>query len=242
VRLLLLALAAVLLLAAPAAAAEQRRATTSEGVRMTLDGRALTIDVPRQTARGARLRVECGRSIRRVGRGDRGTAVGAARARPGRRQRIRLSRTVRDAEWCAFTTARRGAPERSLPYGAARLLPEREPRRAPVVPGPGVRQGETRSDDRVGGDEVEGEDGDATFALAGRTLTVRLRERFALVTLACNLATPERAEFLSTRVVAVAAGQRTVTAVLDGDPTRANHCLIEDDFEGGDIAVAGLTP
>jgi hypothetical protein len=177
VRLLLLALAAVLLLAAPAAAAaEQRRATTSEGVRMTLDGRALTIDVPRQTAR------------------------------------------------------------------AARLLPEREPRPAPVVPGPGVRQGETRSDDRVGGDEVEGEDGDATFALAGRTLTVRLRERFALVTLACNLATPERAEFLSTRVVAVAAGQRTVTAVLDGDPTRANHCLIEDDFEGGDIAVAGLTP
>lgn len=223
---ILLSTAAVLLVtvAAPASAVVQR-GESSEGARFTLSGRTVTIVLPSPLAPGATVRAACGR------RGQARTWVGRGRGRGHglRTVRVRLHVAPSGAEWCRYR--RRGGG------GGAAGLASGVPAPAPVQPGPGVREARTTDDDELDGSELEGDDGDARFLQRGAVLTVELRRAFprsAVVDLVCG--TRDRA--IGLRAVAVRAGDRTVTADLEGDLSGARWCIVEED--AGDIAAASF--
>jgi len=230
-----LATLSVALMACEVAQAEIRTGRTSEGVALRLDGRTFALRIPRTFAlRGAGLRVKCGRELRGAAR----TAEArAARVRPGQRLRLRLPRDVSaGAEFCAFVET--GRDKEDAVYGVAALRPAGMPAPAPLIPGPGVRQGATSS-----ADNFEGEDGDATFLLRESTLTVRVTRAFAhssLITLGCEGQDDRQAGF---RTLAVGRGRRSLTAdIAVPAGLTPTVCLIEDDLSGGDIAVAAIAP
>jgi hypothetical protein len=223
-----LAAAGLLLALAPAAGAAQT-GRTSEGVRFALDGRVVSLRVPAQTAPGAALEVACGRETRLR---DGEFAVAQRTVQPRERVRLRLrGRLPAASEWCAFQTSRPDTPRRHLPHGAAVLHPRTVVPPAPLVPGPGVREGE--SDEHRPG---------TRFLLSGRTLTVRFGRPFdnsRTLPLVCGR---RGRRTVRLRTVAIGAGRAVVTVEFGpwphGEP---RWCLIEHGvFDGTDVVAASF--
>ena len=229
---LALAVLAALLVTVPDASAEPRVATTSEGVRIVLDGATATVRLPAGVRTGSVLNVECGAGRTRL-RGRRRTGV-----RSGVLVRVRLPQALPRAEWCAYSAAR-GTDARDL-SGAGDLEPRVSAPPAPVVKGPGVRSG---SSEDVIGSALSGT-GTATFDLAGSALTVRLPAGFVrstVVALACFPFAVEHPAATAFARVAVRRGQREVTAVLvGGDLGSVAGCVLEESGDGGDLVGVDL--
>ena len=207
-RALALALLAVAVIGSDAEAA-RRVATTSEGVRMTLDGRSFTIRVPQTWKPGARLFARCG--------GARSFARASGRARPRRTLRLRLRGALRSPEWCDYTASSSSPGFETA--GAARLRPLRSPAPAAVTPG--------QTGIRAGIDEVFRE-----FALRGRVLTVRLSDptpESGVFHLTCIPTTESPGlEDIASRYVAIDGDSTEVTArLVGGDISNVDACLIE---------------
>ena len=219
-------------MSAPAAEAAPRSGTTSEGVRITLDGRVVSLRVPARIPRETRLTVYC--ESDRPPLSQAGLPQRTVRARPGRRLRLTLPRRAARADFCGYST------DTGI-TGAAVLT--RAPSPAAVAPGPGVREARTTNEDEIpDSGSLEGDDGDAVFLAVDTRITVRLARplrRSTAVYVACGrFDTRER---LAYRAVVLRGGQRTVTVDAGAVRPDADLCLIED-VTGSDIAGALLGP
>ena len=229
---LLVSCAAAFVLA-PSASAATRTATTSEGVRLTLGGRMVTLTVPQHTESDSRLTVECGYAFTNTT----GTRRGV---RAGQRVTVRLRRSLPFAEWCAFFTVERSGTHG--PEGAAVLEPRLGPPPARVQPGPGVRVART---DHLDDTSLLRGEGTVEFRLKDRTLTVELSvpfRRSSVVFLGCFVDGNHPENAIRGRV-AVQAGRRILTAQLVGkpDPATLRLCLLEGSLNSGaDIALVNL--
>jgi hypothetical protein len=235
-RILLITLTLVTVSTAAVADAAPRSGTTSEGVRITLDGRTVSLRVPATVPRGARFVVYCG--IERPPLSRPLPAQRTVRAVPRRRLRVTLARRARGAEFCGYRTENLGT-ERT---GAA-VLGAPRPSPPPVVPGPGVREGRTTDDDTLPeSGEIEGDEGDAVLLTVDTRLTIRLREplpRSTVLRMACGRSDSRRG--IAYRAVVVRGGQRVVTADIGAVRPDADLCLVEE-IDGGDLAGALLGP
>ncbi len=208
-----------------AAAPTHRTGTTAGGVPFSLHGRSVKLTVPASTKRGRRIEVRCGRQstadLLRSGAGFRegAEATGSAVFRQRRRMTIRLNRDVSAiAEWCEFQV-------QNGRRGAAALLPALAAPPAPLVPGPGVREGITQED---GGRFLV--DGSTVTLLADKALPGDIVLFFA-----CYAASDggETLRIIGTRSLAIGHGRRRVTADLGADVESAPVCFAENSTAGG---------
>ena len=213
----ILALLAVAPLAAHAAAPATPSGTSSEGARFTLVGQVVTIVLPKPVRHREVVSAVCGRA------GLRGTSSGKGRTR-GRRLRtvrIRLRGDTSAAEWCRYTHVRDH-------FGAAQLTPGAPPVER-LQPGPGVREA-----DGWGYDEPRHDD--ARVLARGSVVTVELPRPFATSRIA-DIVCGRGETLVGHRAFAVHAGQRVVTADVEGDVSEADWCLVEENG-GRDVAGA----
>lgn len=221
--------------AAPASAsATVRTGADTNGTRFRLDEATLTVRLPARLRQHATLRAQCGR----WGAASHIRGTGHRRGRKGTRLvRFQLDKRVDAvAEWCRVLGVARD--RFAIRTAVAQLRPPPSPVPPELVPGPGVREARTRSDD-----VLTGEDGDASFLLDGRVLTFRLAEPLAedvLLFLGCfsKAGGEHDAARTGLRYAVLRAGARSLTVDLEfeAEPV-AQGCLAEP-YRAGDLAAA----
>lgn len=239
----LCALALALGVATTPAAASVRTGATTDGTRVRLSGKRITVKLPKTVIRGSLVRVSCGRE------GTAGHKVTSASERysHGRRLGLQFRTDVsRIAEWCYFDTSKHNVDARRLPDGAVTLRPALGSPPADLQSGPGVREAVTTSTDGAPYGGLQGEDGDARFLLKANVLTVRLRTGFRhsqVVRIGCVAGTsPDNDRVLAYRSLVLPARRQVVSADLEGTPgPEATSCLAEGTGgRSGDIAAANF--
>jgi hypothetical protein len=217
--------------AAPvSASATVRTGADTDGTRFRLHATALTVRLPARLRQHATYRAQCGR----WGAASRLRGTDRRRARKGARLlHFQLDKRVGDvAEWCQLKVLARDRTV--IATAVAQLSPPPFASPPELVPGPGVREARTRSDDAL-----QGEDGDASFLLDGRVLTFRLARPLdddMLLFLGCFSTVEETRAGLRFAVLRAGARSLTVDLEFEAEPV-ARGCLAEPDG-ASDLAAA----